>query len=1149
MEQRIGQCITPDDVRIAYAVSGDGPALVKAANWLNHLEFDWESPVFRHYFAELSARHRLVRYDERGNGLSERDVDDFSFEAFVRDLEAVVDELELEDFTLFGVSQGCAVSIEYAVRHPERVRELVLLGGYARGWAARATPREVQLREAMLTLTAQGWGTDNPAFREMFASIYVPDGNPEHIEWWSELQRVTTTPENAVAILRSTSTIDIRDHLALVQAPTLVLHARGDRAVPFSEGETLASGIPGARLVALESRNHIILEHEPAWPVVRDQIRAFLSRNERERDPTEASLLDLGAPSGLGPVDVSEDLLATGGGLALFGSMISGDDSESIDLYNHTGPTDPPEDDGLLGETVGHYRIEEPLGIGGMGVVYRAVDQRLERPVALKFLPAHLVKDPRALERFVREARAVSGLVHPNICVLHEIGRHQGRPYLVLELLQGATLESTLREGPLPVERALEIGRGVAEGLAVAHEAGILHRDIKPANLFLTRHGHVKVLDFGIAKLLPPNAEPLEGPEAATRALHTSLTQPGMTPGTFAYMSPEQLRGEELDPRSDLFSLGAVVLEMVTGRRAFPAPSPGAIVESILRHDPLEREREEIGPELKELLSMALSKDREKRFPSAQEMGRALDRYRLALLSGAHESRAHPEARTSRRPTWRQALASLLGVALTLALLAWLRDWRDTDAGGAGAAPVRTVAVLPAEDLSPIAVDSYLALSIPDEVISVLARSPDLAVRSLSETRHLDPSEVDPAQILEDLGADHLITAQLYANEGQLRVTLEAVETEQGRIVWRDTISMTGTDPLRLREKLSELLSEGLLPSLKITVTDGGTAPGSSEAYRLYLDALQELNDPDPNRDAIQKLERSVELDPSFAPAWAQLGRRRYVSGYYWQGSELELARAREELERALELSPGLIDATDNLISLRAESGEVEEAYLAAREVAEQRPRSSFAQSMIALTLRYAGLIDEAVAACERGLELDPLDSRLRSCTWAYMLAGDFERAGEFASRTQSLLWENDINARIALTQGRPGEALRLWSRQTHSSAGRLRRDTMVACLKGESSPENELRLREELEDLRGIHDPEWKFLSAGLFAYCGQTEFAVELLTQATNGGYCVDPSSASDPLLAPVDDLPEIALLRERAKRCRERVRALVESSPGSG
>lgn len=273
----IQYCTARDGTGLAYSCAGKGPPLVKAANWLNHLEYEWQCPIWRHWLEELTRDHMLLRYDERGNGLSDWKTKDLSFEAFVQDLETVVDAAGLDRFDMIGISQGASVSIAYAVRHPERVGHLVLYGGYAMGWAIRSDPEEVARREAMLTLTLSGWGQDNPAFRQMFTSLYFPDATREEADSFNELQRVSASPEAAQQLQRALGMIDIRELLPQVRTPTLIFHSQGDAVVPLQAGQGMASRIPNARFVALESNNHLLLEHEPAWPRFVKELRTFLS--------------------------------------------------------------------------------------------------------------------------------------------------------------------------------------------------------------------------------------------------------------------------------------------------------------------------------------------------------------------------------------------------------------------------------------------------------------------------------------------------------------------------------------------------------------------------------------------------------------------------------------------------------------------------------------------------------------------------------------------------------------------------------------------------------------------------------------------------------------------------------------------------------
>jgi pimeloyl-ACP methyl ester carboxylesterase/DNA-binding CsgD family transcriptional regulator len=281
VDQQIRFCITADGVQIAYAIHGQGPPLVKAANWFTHVERDWQSPVWQHWLADLGKTHTVVRYDERGCGLSDRETFEYSFETWISDLEAVVGDAGLDRFALLGISQGAALAIAYAVRFPERVSQLVLCGGYALGMLRRATSPEAREEAALrLSLMRVGWGRSDPVFRRVFTTQFVPGGTEEQMSWFDEVQRVSTSPENAARIQAVRYEIDVSELARQVTAPTLVLHATEDAVVPFEQGRLLATLIPGARFVPLEGRNHVLLADEPAWPSFVEAVRAFLGAPE-----------------------------------------------------------------------------------------------------------------------------------------------------------------------------------------------------------------------------------------------------------------------------------------------------------------------------------------------------------------------------------------------------------------------------------------------------------------------------------------------------------------------------------------------------------------------------------------------------------------------------------------------------------------------------------------------------------------------------------------------------------------------------------------------------------------------------------------------------------------------------------------------------
>lgn len=632
-EQQIRFCTSSDGVSLAYATVGNGPPLVKAANWLNHLEYDWNSPVWRHWISELSRDHTFIRYDERGCGLSDWNVDDFSLEAWVSDLEAVVEAAKLERFPLLGISQGGPIAITYAARHPEKVSQLILYGSYATGLYHRSLSQEAREEaDVFLQLIRVGWGKDHAAFRQVFTSLFMPDATPEQANWFNELQRVSCSPENAARMLEGFFKLDVRPVAAGLKLPTLVLHAQGDLRIPFSEGRRLAALIEGSHFVPLDSKNHILLRTEPAWQRFLKEVRSFLGVSQDEnatllkvratdtepsRPITASRWKEISAlfqqAAGLGTTERSEllgrvddlDLRcqveallereAATGVVTEFDDVIKG----SILSFQHDA-------DSLEGTTISHYRVLEKLGEGGMGTVYKARDERLDRFVALKFLPPYLSARQDIKNRFIQEAKAAAALEHPNICTIYEIGDVPGgQLFISMACYEGETLREKIQRGPLPVDVAVSYAIQAAQGLAQAHAAGIVHRDIKPANLFVTTRDQVKILDFGVAKVADVH-----------------LTTAGVLVGTIAYMSPEQGDGRATDHRTDIWSLGVVLYEMLAGKHPFAGQLGDVSLYAIQHRKPtsLIMVRPGISPALDAIVKRLLAKQPEQRYHQLEQL-------------------------------------------------------------------------------------------------------------------------------------------------------------------------------------------------------------------------------------------------------------------------------------------------------------------------------------------------------------------------------------------------------------------------------------------------------------------------------------------------------------------------------------------------
>jgi eukaryotic-like serine/threonine-protein kinase len=455
--------------------------------------------------------------------------------------------------------------------------------------------------------------------------------------------------------------------------------------------------------------------------------------------------------------------------------------------------------------------------------------------VALKVLSEDLARDRTAIERFRREARAASALNHPNICTIHEIDEADGAPFFVMEFLDGQTVREALRHGPLGGDRLIQLAIELADGLASAHEAGIVHRDLKPANLFITRLGHLKILDFGLAKLV--RSEPAELlSNAATDP--RGLTAGDTTLGTVGYMSPEQARGEEIDARSDLFSFGAVLYEMATGVRPFDAPTVPLVFDRILHGAPPAAPG--LPAELQGILSKALEKERDLRYQSAAEI--RADLKRLQRESSSGRTTVAPAAK---RRVIVPLLASIAAVAVLATIGVKLFDRRE-ETRTKTAVRQTTLAVLPFSNLGGDPGHDYLRYALPDEVITLLSYSPSLAVRPFAITRRF-ADEADPQATGRTLRVSEILTGHFRTVSNRLGVTIEAIDVEKNEIVWRDTIEGPADDLIALREQIANRVRTGLMPKLNAGVQAPQPArPQNDEAYSLYLRAAAESNDRSP---------------------------------------------------------------------------------------------------------------------------------------------------------------------------------------------------------------------------------------------------------------------------------------------------------------
>lgn len=628
------------------------------------------------------------------------------------------------------------------------------------------------------------------------------------------------------------------------------------------------------------------------------------------------------------------------------------------------------------GAIVGNYEIVAPLGAGGMGEVYRAFDPRLRREVAIKILPANNFADAAGRRRLEQEARAAGSLNHPNLLTIYELGSHDGAPFIVTELLAGNTLRGAMAGAPLPPHLAAEYALQIAKGLAAAHEKGITHRDLKPENIFVTSDGRVKILDFGLAKVHEPVGGSMDG--------ETDLqTAAGVIVGTLAYMSPEQASGRPVDPRTDIFAFGAILVEMLTGRIAFRRGSPGETIAAILKEEPIASIPPGVPAVLGLLTRRCLEKDADLRIASAQDIV-------VALTTGSSNAVTMAMAAPrSRSRTWYGVAAALMLVVLAVAAVQWVRANRSLR--------FDSIAVLPMTEL-PATADRYFADGVTEELITRLAQIRSLRVVPRTSTAHYLGSTKSLQDIGSELNVRGIVTGSVRRSGGKVRLTAQLTDPKTNRVVWSDEYERPLGDVLALQDELARSIAEGIRIQLTPTERQRLTAAHAVDpaAHDSYLKGRFHFNigDPENLSRAILFFKDAVQRDANYAAAHAGLADSYAAIGFFQILVPTEAyPSAKEAAVTALRLDPNLAEA---FVPLAIVEAQYEWNWKAAgddfRRAIALNPSDDLAHEEYAILLIVTGRPAEAIAEARRSVEISPLGRRANNeLPWILYLARRFD--------------------------------------------------------------------------------------------------------------------------------------------------------------
>jgi len=725
----------------------------------------------------------------------------------------------------------------------------------------------------------------------------------------------------------------------------------------------------------------------------------------------------------------------------------------------------------MIGKTISHYKILEKLGGGGMGVVYKAQDTKLDRTVALKFLPQHLLADKETEQRFISEAKAASSFDHPNICTIHDIGKtDDDQLFIAMACYEGETIKKKLEKGPIKIEEAIDVAVQIAEGLKKAHQKGIIHRDIKPANIFVTNDGFVKILDFGLAKTLN---EP-------------GVTKIGTTLGTVAYMSPEQAKGEQLDYRTDIWSFGVVLYEMLVGELPFKGDYEQAIIYSILNEEPKLPTglRADISQSVSKIIITALKKRPDDRYQEMKEL--------ISVLKGVTDSSKNNDPQLKR------------------------------------------LAVLPFANISGDPQTDFLGFALADQVIGAIVYFKNLLVRPSSSVRKFQNETFDLSTTGRELNVEYILTGNYLKMADRIRLNIELVELRTEKMIWREPIEVDFNNAFELQDIVAQKVVEGLNVqfSQKERNRIRKDVPNNPLAYEYYLRSISYPSTTEGDLLAIEMLNKSIQLDSSYAPAFSELGYHRQRYGNYGLAGAQEIGKAEEAYLRALSLNDELLNAMWHLSILYTETARTEKAVELARRMLMINPNNAQAHHSLGYVYRYAGMLEESEKEYDQALEIDPGNPRFRSAAMTYESFGKYEKALLAINLDKGSSFALVSLARIFYRQGDNKQSIESWNKllaQEPTGWFSFIGKAMKAVIKGEA--ETAKMALSELEQANPADSELWSIV-AEAYGLLGDAGSSARALEEGVIRGYFNYPFMVSNSFFDRVRSAPEFQRVLEMAK-----------------